>query len=287
MFLQKSAAEERIGDQTGVLVLLQRAAGLLQMVCKGFPSCLFVRSTIRGTIQKEGIYRVRVMARKGKPWFRQSKGTWYATVEGRKVSLGVRGEENEADAYRAWHRLMAGLREEKIKPKREPSVGMVIREFLADCEGRVKAKTLRIYRYFLKPFRTRHGKTKVSDLTPTLAEAYSRRRGWSESTRHAFLGTLATAFRWAVKAKLIAATPLADLELPPKASCGADAVVTPEDHASLVANATPAFSLFLRVLYATGARPGEVASITAENFDRAGPSGPSRSRRGRDLVARA
>ena len=30
---------------------------------------------------------------------------------------------------------------------------------------------------------------------------------------------------------------------------------------------TPAFRLFLTVAYATGARPGEVAAITAENFD--------------------
>ncbi len=35
----------------------------------------------------------------------------------------------------------------------------------------------------------------------------------------------------------------------------------------LVEKANPAFAMFLTVLYATGARPGEVANITAENFD--------------------
>jgi integrase len=44
-------------------------------------------------------------------------------------------------------------------------------------------------------------------------------------------------------------------------------LVTPEEHAHLLEKATRAFGLFLRVLYATGARPGEVARITAENFD--------------------
>jgi integrase len=46
-----------------------------------------------------------------------------------------------------------------------------------------------------------------------------------------------------------------------------EVLVTPEEYARLVDAATPAFRLFLKLLYATGARPGEVAAITADNFD--------------------
>ncbi len=41
----------------------------------------------------------------------------------------------------------------------------------------------------------------------------------------------------------------------------------PDEQAKLLAEATPQFRLVLEVLWGTGARPGEVAGITAENFD--------------------
>jgi hypothetical protein len=47
------------------------------------------------------------MARPSKPWYRAGKYNWYVTLDGRKVSLQVRGEENEADAIQAWHWLFA------------------------------------------------------------------------------------------------------------------------------------------------------------------------------------
>jgi hypothetical protein len=144
------------------------------------------------------------MARPSRPWFRASKGTWYCTVDGKKVSLGVRGEENKAEASRAWHRLMAGADptadkpEEKpkakalppAKPEEGPTVGEVIEQFLADCEGRIKAKTVRWYRGFLEPFRDEHGKGQASALTPVQVEAYSRQQGWADASRAGFLGTL-------------------------------------------------------------------------------------------------
>jgi integrase len=219
------------------------------------------------------------MARTSKPWFRASKGTWYCTVEGHKVSLGVKGKENEAQAIKAWHRLMAAQGEPEQEPapppraKSEadagPTVAEVIEAYLADAEGRVKAKTLAWYRDFLEPFSNKHGRLKADALTPVVAEGYARKPEWADSTRHDFLGTLAGVFKWAVRARIIARSPIEGLHRPPKASRGVEALITPEEHERLLAKATPGFVLFLRVLWATGARPGEVAAITAENFDEA------------------
>jgi integrase len=183
------------------------------------------------------------------------------------TSLGVRGKENEAGAVQAWHRLMAGVREEKAKPKVEPTVEAVLRGFLADVQDRAKPNTVRVYGNFFCPFWKAYGKVKASELTTVQAEAYARRQSWSDSTRNAFLGALATAFRWAERARWIERTPLVGLKRPPKASRGAETLVTAEEHARLLQAATPEFAMFLRVLYATGARPGEVAGITAGNFD--------------------
>jgi integrase len=209
------------------------------------------------------------MARSARPWFYAEKNTWYIWQDGKKVSLGVQGEGNKAEAVKAWHNLMANGKPTPELKVEGPTVAEVITAFLADVADRAKPNTLRVYRYFLEPVATRYSKMKACDLTPTAAEVYARKPEWSPSSRNAFLGALATAFKWAVKARLIVQTPLAGMTLPPKESRGADTLVTPEDHIKLVQATTPAFALFLRVLYATGARPGEVASITAENFDEA------------------
>src|SRR5690348_13912798 len=103
------------------------------------------------------------MSRPSSPWFRKSKGTWYCTMEGRKVSLKVKGEENEKEAIRAWHRLFAGMPLEATqKPlqshespqavpmvKVEPvSVSVVIDAFFADAQSRVGKHTLTFYEKF-------------------------------------------------------------------------------------------------------------------------------------------
>jgi hypothetical protein len=85
------------------------------------------------------------MSRSSKPWFRASTGTWYVKVEGKQTALGVRGQENEAEAVRAWHRLMGGMPLESHQGAPQaaevhptgPTVAAVVSGFLADCEGRV------------------------------------------------------------------------------------------------------------------------------------------------------
>jgi integrase len=78
---------------------------------------------------------------------------------------------------------------------------------------------------------------------------------------------LAGALQWAERARLIDRTPLLGLRRQPKASRGLDALVTPEEQARLLHAATPQSRLVLEALWGTGARPGEVAAFTAENFD--------------------
>jgi integrase/recombinase XerC len=203
------------------------------------------------------------------PWYRESKQTWYATVEGRMKSLGVKGEANEAEAYQSWHRLLAGVMD-RAKPKQDPTVAEVVKGFLADVEARAKPNTIRVYSRFLSPFAKRFGAMKSSALLPLEAEAYARKPTWATDTRADFLGALCAAFRWAERARLIDRTPLVGLKRPPKASRGAEAVIGKEAHALLLEAAGKRFKLFLMVLHLTGARPGEVAAITAENFDAEG-----------------
>jgi len=222
------------------------------------------------------------MARQSKPWFRVSKNTWYITLNGRKLSLGVRGEENHKQAFTAWHRLMGELPlETPQKPRQTPStppaepqaevkpasVQDVITAFLADAEGRMTPGCLRNYRISLLPFADRHGTRDAESLTVSEAEAYARKPEWSASYRNGMLGSLVTAYRWAERGQVISRNPLHGVRKPPKASRGAKALVSAETHSRLCEHADAFFRAFLQLLWLRGARPGEIASLTASCLD--------------------
>ena len=57
------------------------------------------------------------------------------------------------------------------------------------------------------------------------------------------------------------------MKRPSMPSRGAKVSISPEDHAKLMDAATPQFRLFLTMLHETGARPSEVARLTAQDVD--------------------
>jgi integrase len=219
------------------------------------------------------------MARQSKAWFRKASNSWYCTLNGRKVSLGVQGAANEREAVKAWHRLLGGLPlEAPQKPLPTPpvesqaegkavSVQSVIDGFLADSVGRVLVETTRVWRQHLAPFAERYGDRPAVSLTATEAEALTRKPTWTQTYRSNILSTLITAFRWAERERLIDRSPLHGIRKPPKASRGAKAIVTADAHARLVQTADASFGAFLQLLWLTGARPGEIAGLQAEDVD--------------------
>src|SRR5262249_17430370 len=121
----------------------------------------------------------------------------------------------------------------------------VIRSFLDDAAVRVADETLRLYRFYLDGFARQHGRLAAAALTCPLAGSYSRRPSWGASTRAVFLATLARAFSFAERARLIDRTPLVGLRKPTVASRAADVLVSTEQHAALLAASPPYFRSFL------------------------------------------
>jgi integrase len=202
------------------------------------------------------------MPRVAKPFFKASRDTWYVSVSGRKLSLGVHGRGNRAAAYAEWHQLLANG-----KPATTGTVAGVISAYLDDASCRLKPHTVKVYRWFLTPFARKLGHLQLGDLSPVIAESYSRKPSWSATTRGAFLTVLTTCFRWAVRARLVASNPLQAVQKPRRAGRVRPLVlIDPDSHARLLAAANPRFRLFLIVLHATGARPSEVARITAADL---------------------
>lgn len=213
------------------------------------------------------------------PWFRDSKNTWYSTFQGKKVSLAVKGEENQKEAERAWHRLMAEETpgngpsmaqkrqgEAKRKEDRLTLQGFVD-AFLLDAENRLKANTVRIYRYDLGSLCDVHGKVQVDTLTPAQLTLWLHRLKVNSTTKAMTLRSVSACLGWGERNGLILANPAKRVPKPKSHSRTSEAVISEVGHNRLLEKATPDFRLVLRVLHGTGCRPGEASRMSAENFD--------------------
>ncbi len=209
------------------------------------------------------------------PWFRAAKNSWYANIGGRQVALGVRGETNKKDAVVAWHRLMAdpsAMTTRRLLSEQHATrltVSETVSQFLEDAESRLKPNTVRIYRYDLGTLCEAIGNKPVAEITPAHILRWLRGLGVAGTTQGIMLRSVGACLGWAVRAGLISADPVRRVPKPKSASRSESTIISAEDHAKLVAAATPQFALVLRILYATGARPSEVCAITSETFDRA------------------
>jgi len=224
------------------------------------------------------------MARQNEgPWYRQSKGTWYATLSGgRKVSLGIRGEASKAEAFTAWHRLMADApaqaeqqtpTQANVKPspvKAEPvskfTVKALADAFTADAPTRLKPKTVRLYRDEGNRLCQSLGSIPADELTTQQLSLWLAKLPLSSTSKSISIRAVSAMLAWALKAKLITTNPAKEVPKPKSRSRSQASVISEADHAKLMASASPEFKLVLRILHSTGCRPGEACKITAETF---------------------
>lgn len=216
------------------------------------------------------------MARpKAGAWYRAGRDAWYATVNGRAIALGVKGEGNRLAAQEAYFKLLSGGRptRQRLTPLpteiRSRTVGELTPAFLADAELRLAANTVRIYRYDLERFAGTFGKTAVRDVTPEALIVWLRSLPVGDATKRIAVTSVSAFFGWCVRCGHRDDNPFRRVTKPRARSRAAAAVIGPDEHAKLLAAASEPLRNVLLVLHGTGCRPGEACGITAENFDAA------------------
>ena len=215
------------------------------------------------------------------PWFRKQTNSWYATVGGRNDPLGVKGRDQRGAAQSAWHRLMSDRDSATTEtgfvpiPAPTPSiqrpaslpVGELAELFLSDAATRLKPTTVRIYTNDLTSFSAACGSVLADELTPLHVSRWLAGLAVLPTTKAIMLRSVNACLNWAARSEVIPANPARKVPKPKCRSRSEAAVISDADHAKLMAAATPEFRMVLRVLHATGARPGEVCAITADTFD--------------------
>jgi integrase len=215
------------------------------------------------------------MARKNEPWYRTGKRCWYVWHGGKLVRL----RQEKGEAFRLWHLLLAAAwppaRPEPPRPapvapatpEHSLTVGRLIDAYLADAQLRLKSSTLASKRKVLLRLKADKGEESAMSLKPAEVTTWlAKQQRWGRSRRWLAAAVVRTCCRWAVPS-LLPSDPTAGLKLPGPLSRGADALVSPEDHARLLAAAREPMRNALTALHATGCRPGELCAVEARHFD--------------------
>jgi integrase len=198
-----------------------------------------------------------------KPWFRASKNAWYVQIGRRQVSLG----KDEAEAHRRFYRLMA---EEGLDQARRPAADIqvaVLCDLYLDHSRRHHAPaTYEWYRAYLQDFCDRYGGLGVAALRPLHVTRWLEAHGWGQSTRRGAIAIIKRVLSYALAEGYIREDPLRSLKKPPMRR--REKILSAEERRALL-DATPdqPFRDFLTALQETGARPGEVFSVTAADVD--------------------
>ena len=145
------------------------------------------------------------MDRIAKPWWRESRKAYYATVNGVCHRLG----SNLKDANRVLKNLCA-------KPREIAASGSVLEitdRFLIFSE-RKAARTHEWYKRHLQSFNDAIGNLLISELKTHHIQEWLDAQKWSDSTRNGAWRAVNRCFRWAVRQQMILHNPATGVEKP-------------------------------------------------------------------------
>jgi integrase len=204
-----------------------------------------------------------------KPWERKGRG-WYVTIDGEQIPLG-RDEEEAQEEYR---KVLALAQTESLED-RGPLYPLIER-FLEDVQQKRKPKTYRQYKFFCQSFydwlkATNRRELRVNQLKQFHIDRWlASQPDWEAGSQRIAINVVVRALNWAVKKGYISRNPIKGIERPQARSRGDECLISEEEHKKLLAACDrECWRHILIALRHTGGRPGEIALVTAAEFNEA------------------
>ena len=205
-------------------------------------------------------------------WYRKAESSWFLTVRenGRQKQLRLLRGPNDKETRRKAEE--AAVRELATRPADSTpataawiTVGHVLDGVLRHSKENHEPSTYEWYDYFFSTF-TRHRDLRIGLLKKQHIHEWLGSRKLSDTTANRGIGAIKRAFAWAVEEEHIPRSPIEHLRKPQGAV--RDRTVSPEERGVMLA-AIPddAFRDYFVALSLTGARPGEVRRVRAEDVD--------------------
>jgi integrase len=206
----------------------------------------------------------------------KSRHGFYTQYQGRQHPL-AQGEDDRPDgpvylaAVRRFSQLMHATAVEKAADT--SPVSAVIARYFHHLKREKREGTLRQARTLLDPAIAELGSLKVQELKPFHVRDWIGKMQesgqWNSTTAHTAIDVLNRALYWAREEGMIASNPVAEMTgKPEKRARGPEVILPGALMDLLIAEASPAFAAFLRMLRGTGARPGEVSAMEARHYRR-------------------
>lgn len=231
--------------------------------------------------------------RPAKLWQRKGRPGWFATIDGKQEQFGLDFDE----ALEAFRDRKASNRPVE---RSRMSVDDLVDEYLKASATEVAETTQGNYAWYLqqwvdfagdriaadlKPLdltawcKTKSGRTKIDPETKEIVSI----RDWNAGTRRAAIEIVRRWSRWCVSQGYLARDPLAGAKLPrikPRDAAAAGAI-----DAFLSKITSPALRDIATVLLDTGARPGEIRTLTAGQIDWVASSAVVRGKMGGRVIS--
>jgi site-specific recombinase XerD len=205
--------------------------------------------------------------RRPEPWYRTSKGAWFVQFADKQIRL-AKGpkDETEKAAFDAYYKLMAH-RPENLPKGDEIQVAALCDLFLEYSKANHEPSTFRLLRLYLQGFCEWCGRLLARDVKPFhVTQWLDQHPTWKASRRHAALA-VKRAFAWAEQQGILSGSPLRQLKVEKNNNPRTRVLTADERAAILAAIKDRQFREFVQALLDTGARPGEVARVTAADAD--------------------
>lgn len=203
------------------------------------------------------------MPRPAKCWYRKQDNWWYTTINGKQVKL-AQGKDARDRAQKEFHRLLGqGIRRGEMDGQK---VAVLCETYLEHCQHENAEETYAYKVNILSQFCDALGARRCDQVIPNHVTHWLKsQKHWGDTMRAHAIGTIKAAFNWAVKEGLLSHNPIKSLPKPQKKA----RIVTIEEKTfeRILRNTDDCFRDYLTALWGSGARPGEVASLTAENYD--------------------
>ncbi len=203
------------------------------------------------------------MPRPAKIWTRKNRPGWYATINGRKISLGL----DRAEAERRFHALKAAGRP---VARSALTVVALVDLYLDWARSEVKGTTWEAYRWLLQKWVDHAGRRKAAEIKPLDLTAWFKLCKWNASMRRHAIEVVRGWARWSKAQGYLEADILTDLRYPktiPREAAAPGAI-----DAFLGAIQCERFRDVCTVLLDTGCRPGEIRTLEASQVDWAAPT---------------
>lgn len=144
--------------------------------------------------------------------------------------------------------------------------GDVVKLYLVHTEAQQNPATFKDRKYVLRRFADACGGALVASVKPlVIYEWLADQRGWhSNWTKRRAVGTVRTAFGWALKMELIERNPFKNISHP---AGERGRPLDPGEFNSMMRGTKALFRRVLVFLYYTGARPSEMANAEWRDFD--------------------